>query len=486
MGKEHRDGGQGRGDHRAPHLRGASDGRCIDAVPLLAAAEDRLEDDDRRVDQHADTESETAQGHHVEGHAEQIEWREGHHQRHRNRHADDQRRPQVAEEEEQHDDRQQATEDRRLDDFADAALDEERPVGRDRQLDLLLAKQPRHETLRLAPACGTPTWGARLRLLLLWLVRIELAQLVPDPLGQGDDVGVGLLEEVDLDALARVGAGEDLALLVATPDLAEVADPDLAPFERGDDGVADLLEVLVLVERADHVLGPPLGERAAGEVDVLLGEAVDHLLDRDPGAPQLLLVEQDVDLLLETAADSHRGDSLDRLESPLDLQIGQPAKAAEPFFALEALAATRQRQFHHRVERRVEAQDERPLRLFGQQDQVELLERVLNRIRHRRVPGELEDHVADSGTGDARDPAQTADDAERLLDRAADVVLHFFGRRSGVLRPHRQGGVGELRHQRHRKAAVGEEAEDDRGDEHHGDRHRAAGHEAGRCPQWPR
>ena len=40
----------------------------------------------------------------------------------------------------------------------------------------------------------------------------EVAQQRADPVGHRNDVGVGLLEHVDLDAVMAVGAGQDLSL----------------------------------------------------------------------------------------------------------------------------------------------------------------------------------------------------------------------------------------------------------------------------------
>ena len=137
-----------------------------------------------------------------------------------------------------------------------------------------------------------------------------------------------------------------------------------------------------------------------------------------------------------------------------------------------------QAQLQHRVEGGVEAQDQRPLGLVGQEDQVELLQGVLDGVGHLGAPGELEDDVADPGAAHAGDPPQAADHPQGLLDGPGDVVLDLLGGGPGILGAHREGGVAQLRHQVDREPPVGEEAEDDRGQEDHRDGHRSRGEEA--------
>jgi len=116
-----------------------------------------------------------------------------------------------------------------------------------------------------------------------------------DPLGQGHDVGVRLLVDVDLDAGAAVGAGEDLPLLVRPHHVRHVLDPHLPPLDAGQHRLFHLAQVLVLVQGAHHVLGAPLLDGAAGHVDVLLRQPGDDGVDAQAGAAQALFVDADVD-----------------------------------------------------------------------------------------------------------------------------------------------------------------------------------------------
>ncbi len=146
-------------------------------------------------------------------------------------------------------------------------------------------------------------------------------------------------------------------------DLAEIADPNLPALAEGDDGIADLFEVGVLVEGAHHVLGATLAEGAAGDVDVLLGEPVDDVFSAQPRVPETVGVEQDVDLLLEPAAHPNRGHPLDGFEGAFDLKLGEAAQPAQPLLAFELDPVAGETELEHRVEGRVESQDQRALGL---------------------------------------------------------------------------------------------------------------------------
>ncbi len=236
----------------------------------------------------------------------------------------------------------------------------------------------------------------------LRLLEIELAERRRHPLGQRHDVGIGFLEDVDLDALHPVGARQDLTLLVRIDDRTEVPDRG-PPVPRS---VATMVseicsQVLVLVEGTHQVLGASLLEGAAGEVDVLLCQAVDDRLDRDAGPAQRHLVQQDVDLLFQATADADGRDALDRFQGSLDLQIRDASQAPQALLTLEAIAAPR----------RGSAPGPGPARdrsagsagasaSCGQEDQVQLFQDVLGRLGHVGVPGELQDDVADSGAAD--------------------------------------------------------------------------------------
>ena len=306
-------------------------------------------------------------------------------------------------------------------------------------------------------------------ILLFFAVDGHLADECDDALGHGDHVGVGFLVNIDLHTLRAVGVGEHLPVALPMNHLAKVFHADLAALTTEDNRVSDLLERLVLVDGADHVFRTALADTATGGVDVLCAQPAEYLANREVHPLQLGLVDQHVNLLLEPAANSRRRDALDRLDEPLDLQLGDAPQAPQALVApvLDAAAGAGQAQLHHRVKRRVVVQEQWLLRLARQVNEVEFLERVLDGIDHRRAPDELQHHVAHAGPADAADLVEPADDAKRLLDRAADVVLDLLRRGAGVLGAHGEGGVAHLRHERDRQLAKREVAEDNGGQEHH-------------------
>ena len=132
---EHGDVRQRRGENRRPDFLAAVDRGRHPVLAHVQVAVGVLQHDDRRIDDHADAERQTAEGHRVQREAAEVEQRERADHRHRNRRADDQRRAEVAQEREddQHD--EDAADHRVLLHVVDRALDEDRVVLRDRHLD---------------------------------------------------------------------------------------------------------------------------------------------------------------------------------------------------------------------------------------------------------------------------------------------------------------------------------------------------------------
>ena len=81
----------------------------------------------------------------------------------------------------------------------------------------------------------------------------------------------------------------------------------------------------ILVDGADQELGLAFAQPAAGQVDVLLGQPLGDLRDRNALAGQRALVDAHLDLFFEAAGDDRGGDALDALERALDaLFAGEP------------------------------------------------------------------------------------------------------------------------------------------------------------------
>lgn len=92
-----REVGAGRGDDRAIDLCGCRSGGIGVKIRLALVAHDVLQHDDGAVDKHADTHSQSPQGHDVESQIAQGHAREGHHQGDGDRRTDNQRAAQISE-----------------------------------------------------------------------------------------------------------------------------------------------------------------------------------------------------------------------------------------------------------------------------------------------------------------------------------------------------------------------------------------------------
>ena len=183
-------------------------------------------------------------------------------------------------------------------------------------------------------------------------------------------------------------------------------------------------------------------------------------------------------LVFVAAADLDRGRTFDRLEVRLQPVLGEAPQRLEPVDAVVAPAcrpSSRNARRMHGLARRVEAQQQRPLGLERQLQQVELLAHVDAGEVHVRAPDELERHVRLAGARDRAHLAHVADDADRFLDRPRDQRLEFERRRAGQLGADRERRIGEVGQQVQLEARQRHEAEQRDGDRAHDDRSRAGG-----------
>ena len=100
------------------------------------------------------------------------------------------------------------------------------------------------------------------------------------------------------------------------------------------------MQVLEFVHGPDQVFGPAVLDGASGQVDVLLGQTVDDMLDGDAGPEQLLFVDEDMNLLLQAAADAHGGHTFHRLKKPPQLDVGDSPQTPQPRFTLVEISFT--------------------------------------------------------------------------------------------------------------------------------------------------
>jgi hypothetical protein len=282
-----------------------------------------------------------------------------------------------------------------------------------------------------------------------------------DAVGDLDEVGVSLFEDLDLDGGLPLVAGDDLAVAGVEGDAGDGAEADRLAVAGGDGEVGELVEAAELVEGADEVADAAVLQLAAGEVDVLGGEA---LLDLGRGEGELgeaVLVEIDADDLLLSAAGSGGGDAFGFFKLAREL-FGQGAQLCVVGVAVEAEA-------EDGVEVGVVAKEEGSLCVVGEGEEVDALADALCGEVHVSVPVELELDVAAVGAAGGGDGADALDGAEDLFEGSGDVLFDLFGRGALVDGACGDGGPGEGGHEREGELAEGEEAEDgDPGGDHEG------------------
>ncbi len=269
-----------------------------------------------------------------------------------------------------------------------------------------------------------------------------------------------------------VDADDALALLVALADFGDVLEALRYAVVDLDQQVAHLVERAELVHGAHEIALRAVLDAAAGDVDVLVGQALDDVGDAQPELLQALLIDVDIDLVLETAADFHRSDAGRRFETFLEFVVGEPTQLFQFGFADLALAfALRrsEREAHDRVGGRIEAQQDRLLRFERQLQDVELVANVEVRLVHVGAPGELENHVGLPGARHRVDLAQVLDHADRFLDRLRDQVFDLERRRTFVFGADRQRRVTQVGQQVDLESGQRDQAEQDESQRDHAD-----------------
>ena len=113
-----------------------------------------------------------------------------------------------------------------------------------------------------------------------------------------DGIGVAFLKDRDLDALAAVNAGDEVALAVAAEDAPHVLELDRRAIDLADDDLPDLVYALELVEGPDEELGFAVLEHPAGQVDIFRGEAAGDLVDGDAEVSEAPGFDLNLDLFL--------------------------------------------------------------------------------------------------------------------------------------------------------------------------------------------
>ncbi len=322
-GEEDGDRRERRRDDSADHLPRPHDRGDGVAISALAKSRDRLEHHDRVVDEHADPEGESAEGHHVEGDVEDPHQQEGDGHRDRDREGDDSGREEVAQEEVEDEGGEERAEERARAHVRHRLLDVARLIEQDPELGPPQPLLPGHR-----------------------------GEALSDPAGDLHRVRVPLLVDMELDRRHALHPDPHLAVIGPADDAAQVPDTDHAGLGVAHDRLRDRIEVLKLVHGAEPVGGVAIAQLSAGAVDVLLRDPAAHLVDREPESAQALILELDPDLLLRPSDHARRRHALEGLEALRDDRVREATEFPRVVLPLEGDP-------HHGIEAGVEAIDHR-------------------------------------------------------------------------------------------------------------------------------
>src|SRR5438445_4437170 len=445
--EEHRHRGERRCDHRHRDFLRAFHGRLEDAHAVLAQASDIFEYDDRIVYDHAGSEREATKRHDVQTHARLPHEEERCDQRDRQRQRDDERAPAVGEEEEDDQNREHAADQRIVAHVVERALDEN----------------------------GLIIDGVELG--VRWQNVLELGELRLHRLRDADSVLIAFLVDRQFDRLAPVDAHDAFAFLEALAYFCDVLEMHGHPVVDLDQQGAHLVEIAELVDGAHEIALRAVLDASAGDVDVLVLEPLGHVGDRKAELLQTRLVDRDVDLVFQTAADLDGGDAGCGFKTLFQLVVRETTQLLERGLvdrATVSLGILRQRQADDRIGRRIETQQHGLLRLERQLQRVELVAHVEAGLVHVRAPGKFKHDVGLARARDRMDLAQVFDHADCLFHRLRNEVFDFERRRAFIFGAYGQRRIGQVRQQVHLKAEQRDHAEQYEGNRDHADGYASA------------
>ncbi len=322
--------------------------------------------------------------------------------------------------------------------------------------------------------------------------RLELLQALAQRRRRGHGVGIAFLVDRQLHRFLAAQADDRLALLVALAHLRHILQPHrhaagdaaagrrggalyfsrcrqgrlrtsgrrngihllhrrfgraAAAALRGHQHVADLVQIHELVHRAHQVALRTFFQPAAGDVDVLLLEPGDHVVDRQVELGQLLLIDVDLNLVFQTAADLHRRHAGHRFELLFQVFVGIAAQAGELADRI-GIGGRRllggQRQPHDRLGRGIETQQHRRLGFQRQRQGFHLVAHLQAGLVHIGAPGELQHHIALPCARDRLELAQVLDHADGFFHRLGHQRFDFRRRRAGVFGAYGERGIAQI------------------------------------------
>ena len=240
------------------------------------------------------------------------------------------------------------------------------------------------------------------------------------------------------DVVVVVLAGDAKPRLVRRDDGCHIADDHRYARHLGQHGVADFIERADQPDATDDRDLRADVDRAAADVDVAVGQRLQHLRQRDAVGDELVDVDLQLIRLGLAAPAGDVDDARHRTEAALQHPILQGlefehgvARRADKLVAIDFADRADRGNLRLRV-----VQQRRKLR--------EAVQDLLKRLFIGVVEGELQLHVRQAIQGNRADLIEIAQRRSLRLDRNGDVALDLFRREPGALGDdvhHRRGGV---------------------------------------------
>ena len=221
----------------------------------------------------------------------------------------------------------------------------------------------------------------------------------------------------------------------------QVADKNLLAAISGNGDVGNLGALHILTLHTHLILLLAHLDRTRSQVEVVGGDGVAHLLDRQTVGVELFGVEVDIDITLRGTADRDVTDAVDAVELVDDIVFQDAVETRITLLGRETVN-------HNGHGRRVEFQNHRTTHAVGQivENDIDIGSDIVERLIDILAPLKLEGHHRDIVLGGGGDVFETVDRVQRVLDNLGDIGLNIAGVSASVGRHHRDVGRIHLGH----------------------------------------
>ena len=298
---------------------------------------------------------------------------------------------------------------------------------------------------------------------------LDLGQPRLDAVHHGHRVGARLLADDEGHRVAAVQAGEGAGLLLAVHHGGDVADAHGAALEIGHDQLLEALGRLDAAEGAQALFLGPARDAPAGDLHVLAGQGVLHLLDAEPVTGEAVGVDEDLDLALLAP---HDGDG----PTSFTVSSWRLIRLSAISVISRGRALARDHHGHDRGRIGVGLLDDGGLgagREAGD-DGVHLLAHVVGRLLHVALEHEGGEDLRLPLDGAGAQLVEAGDGVDGLLDGLGDLALDLLRGGAGQARGDGDGGEIDLGEDVYPELREGGQAE-----------HHQRGHEHGREDRPP-